>query len=959
MATPQLAVVLRHIHSLAAGRCSPQRTDRQLMDDFFINEDEAAFAALVARHGPMVLRVCRRVLHHEQDTEDAFQATFLVLAQSSATIRKREALAEWLHGVAYRTAMKAKRNAARRRSHEARLRAGTAEAVASPRWDDVRAILDEEIQRLPGSYRAAFVLCLLEGKSGPVAAKELGIKEGTVWSRLSRARQRLQRQLARRGIELSALLAAVSVADSGSKAAVPAELARATVRSGLLVAAGGTAAGVIPAHVASLATGVTRAMFLTKVKIATTIVLTASLLAGGTGMVARQALAGKPEPAQANATNSVGTNGKKVATRKEARKEEIEQPKDLLVVRSRVVDPEGKPVAGAKLYLLDFPNTAVPPEVRAISGKDGQFEFAVPKRDVHLARYYVNANAAWGQVAVMAVADGYGPAWGPAVASEDSGELTLRLAKDDMPIRGRILDLQGKPISGVTIRVEDLSQPLAEDLGPWLEALQHHKDDAYPTESKFLKGAGSPSLAGLFPAVTTGADGRFQLKGIGRERLAGIRIQGPTIVTKQVRILTRPAETITAVAFRHNFPRTTLTYYGATFDHSAAPTKPIVGIVRDKDTGKPLAGIIVRSAKWAGSNLPDEGTIRTTTDAEGRYQLLGMPKGSGNAILAQPPEGQSYLLAAKDVGDSPGLEPITVDFALKRGVLIKARVTDKVTGKPVPGQIEYVVFPDNLYRKEAPNWTTNNCLYTHQDGTFEVVALPGRGLLAVRAWGDHYLLDVGADQIPGRDEQGFYQTYPHFVGASLYHTLVEVNPAKDAESLICNLIVDPGMTLTGKVLGPDGKPLAGARPFGLESSGYWASEKLKTADFTVYGVTAARPRRLMFVHEGLRLAGSRVVRGDEQGPITIKLEPWATVTGRLITADGLPRADVDLYLGGGFQPNRPDKDGKFRIEGLVPGVRYDMGARVGTRVVGDVFRDLTLRPGETKDLGDVQLKLQN
>src|SRR5215472_3334968 len=129
MATPQLALVLRHIHRLAAGRCSPQRTDRQLVDAFSICRDETAFAALVARHGPMVLRVCRRVLNHEQDAENAFQATFLVLAKNTGSIRKREALAEWLHGVAYRTAMKAKRTAARRRNHEARLRTLTSEAA--------------------------------------------------------------------------------------------------------------------------------------------------------------------------------------------------------------------------------------------------------------------------------------------------------------------------------------------------------------------------------------------------------------------------------------------------------------------------------------------------------------------------------------------------------------------------------------------------------------------------------------------------------------------------------------------------------------------------------------------------------------------------------------------------------------------------------------------------------------
>src|SRR5260370_33838554 len=134
MAAAQLGTLLRHIHKLAAGRGSMQRTDRQLLEDFSSRRDEAAFAALVARHGPMVLRVCRRVLNHEQDAEDAFQATFLVLARKSGSIRKRAALAEWLHGVAYRTAMQAKRSVARRRNHEARLQASTPKAVPSPTW---------------------------------------------------------------------------------------------------------------------------------------------------------------------------------------------------------------------------------------------------------------------------------------------------------------------------------------------------------------------------------------------------------------------------------------------------------------------------------------------------------------------------------------------------------------------------------------------------------------------------------------------------------------------------------------------------------------------------------------------------------------------------------------------------------------------------------------------------------
>src|SRR5262245_14860990 len=276
MATAQLGTLLRHIHKLAAGPRVAQWTDRQLLDDFTARRDEAAFTTLVARHGPMVLRVCRRVLGHEHDAEDAFQATFLVLARNAGSIHKRDSLANWLHGVAHRTALRAKRTAARRRNHEARLRQKKGTVPLSPKgqspfsaptWNEVQAVLDEEIERLSEPLRAAFVLCVLEGKTVPEAAAELANKPGTVSSRLTRARQRLQRRLRRRGIQLGTLLAVLSLAGTG-QAAVPAALADAAVRSGLLVAAGESVAGVIPTHIAALTAGVTRAMLISKVKIA-------------------------------------------------------------------------------------------------------------------------------------------------------------------------------------------------------------------------------------------------------------------------------------------------------------------------------------------------------------------------------------------------------------------------------------------------------------------------------------------------------------------------------------------------------------------------------------------------------------------------------------------------------------------------------------------------------------------
>jgi RNA polymerase sigma factor (sigma-70 family) len=282
MATAQLDSLLRQLQQLAAGPRLAHGTDRQLLDDFSARGDETAFATLVARHGPMVLRVCRRVLNHEHDAEDAFQATFLVLAKHSAGIRRPEVLAGWLHGVAYRTALKAKRSATRRRKHEARLRPPEP-PKADPTWKEVRSVLDEEIQRLPEHYRTAFTLCVLEGKSVPKAATELGCRLGTVSSWLTRARQCLQQRLARRGIDLTALLAALSIAEHG-QAGVPDALTQATIRFGLWVAAGESAAATIPSHVAQLATGVTRAMFLTKTaKIATAMLLAVALVAAAVG----------------------------------------------------------------------------------------------------------------------------------------------------------------------------------------------------------------------------------------------------------------------------------------------------------------------------------------------------------------------------------------------------------------------------------------------------------------------------------------------------------------------------------------------------------------------------------------------------------------------------------------------------------------------------------------------------
>jgi len=928
-------------------------SDAQLLERFVSAHDAAAFEALVAHHGPMVLGVCRGILKDPNDAEDAFQATFLILVKKSGTLRRHEALGPWLYQVAHRVAIRANAAAARRRACERRAgqMAATTSTSGLAASDEQLQALHEEIARLPEKFRRVVILCDLERVSQDRAAGELRLSERTLQRRLSGGRERLKARLIRRGLAPEGGVLG-SAFLSGARVAVPPAWGQATVRAALATVDHSLTVGVVSAAAKELTQEVLRIMLLQKLTLATATLLAAGLIAWGASAALvslqeepSQKLAARPNPPlQRKAETAVPQPGPNSL-----------DPPGKVTVRGRVLAPDGRPVPGAKLYRAPAIYYLSRPYVSheyATTGPDGRFQFLADRwAQLPLFGYQ---KSLYERTVVAAAAPNYGVAWVEVPPGGRSDDLTLQLV-DDQPITGQILDLEGKPVPGATLQVLAVHAAAGEDLGPWLEAVNAKKGLSDQLERQYL------SRATIAPALkfTANAEGHFRLTGIGRNRLVVALLDGPTIVSQPLKILTRPGEALYVERYAFG-PRATTTYYGASFRHAAAPTKPIFGVVRDTDTKKPLAGITVTSDRPLGFlNI-----VSTTTDSQGRYRLLGMPKGEGNRIKAVPGSDQPYVVSLKLVPDSPGLDPVKADVELKRGVWIQGKITDKVTGKPLRQDLSYFAQPNNpnlnAYGYDRDGITR---AATNEDGLYRLAGMPGPGLIAVHVDGGYLRAHERDDEFGVKEVQ-----IPAIPIPTLnYSAIAWIDPPEGVESVKRDVTLDPGWTFTGTVLGPDGKPLAGAWGLGLSTRNIDGRglEVMKTAEFTVSQFNPHQPRTLLFQHPQKGLVGVAQPPKNKGDSITVQLRPGATVTGRLVDTDGRARPGVELVIWRHYkeraqpseyayfppQRNRTDQQGQFRIEGLLPGYEFGLyDGKGGYLPLGE-----GLGSGQTKDLGDVTI----
>ena len=964
MAISRLKTALGHLDRLFTEGSFVGLADGQLLERFLSHRDEDAFAMLVERHAPMVLAVCRRSLKNPGEVDDAFQATFLILARRTGSVRGRDSIAGWLYGVARRVCLLANRAAARRRRHERRaaeLRA--VEAVIDMAHDDSWPEIYDEIDRLPATYRLPVVLCVLEGRTRAEAAAQLGWTEGSVRGRLGRAKELLRSRLVRRGFEPAVALAALRN-EPASAEIVPRALIERTTYSASLAAA-----GMVSPSTAALCREVLRTMLMTKLKLGAV----ALFAAGGIGWGIAGVTATQDQQQMKRSSPAAGR--RPAEPRRPSATQTPVQPNSGATVTVRVLDPDGNPAAGAAVYLSDQtyhpnfsgvswmdhdPRTGV---LRTRTGPDGSFRLSADDAKAaldHDAKAVLDRKA---QLVVMA--EGCGPAFvDPSVG--DSMKV-LRLVKDDVPIRGRVIDIQGRPVAGATVQLVGILWPPSAKLDEWLDALKTEKV-AYDVSYRMLRWWSNDDIPSLFPAVTADREGRFTLKGVGRERIASLLISGPGIETRFEFVATRDMPAVKVADFERMNPSYNVVFHGAVVDLVAVPGLEIVGTIRDKDTGKPLAGVTVQTTAPIG-NPPR--FLKTTTDAEGQYRFSGLAR--GQEILAALKDGPPYVPSVQGVGDAPEPGAIRKNFTLKRGVWARGRVTDKSTGKPVLVSLDYYFFGDNPHLNDYPGYGTVRFampFHSDENGEYKIAVIPGRGVLGARAGNDTYRLGVGFDKIKGLKERlpGMIPAQPYPLYPGNLHTLVEINPKAGDESVRADIELDRGRTLKGKLVGPDGEPVAGALMMGAEDRFQsWSGQPLPLADFEVNALGSGDKRGLLFYHEAKQLAGAYVVKPDEQGPVTLGLERCGTLIGRLVDDGGLPQAgarmtcdrpddrgDSRFEKGSLPFPIKTDSDGRFRVSGLVPGLKYSLGVWKGGMIAGEAAKDVMIKPGETKDLGDIK-----
>jgi RNA polymerase sigma factor (sigma-70 family) len=935
--------VLRHLRKLLESKQLGGLTDRELLARFTATQDEAAFTALVERHGAMVLSVCRSVLGDPQEAEDACQATFLVLLRKAGGMNWQPSIANWLHEVAFLIARRARADRARRPTYESHLvTTPVPDPVADVTWRELQSVLHEELHKLPGRYRKSLILCCLEGKAHHDAAALLGCSLTTLRGRLQRGRELLRKRLVRRGLALSAATFAAVLAQQTVWASMPPLLVVAIVKAALEAAAGqATTTLAKTAALGTVPAGRGKLVAITGL---------ALLLGVGLWVMGRTEPVPLEGPAQKPQTQ--------LADRAEKVPEPAPEGKKTAVLTGRVLDGTGRPVPHAEITAVArrqfrAGDHGLREDTLRVGRADaeGRFRLTVP---ADFPSWYPDR-----KVVLVATAAGRPPVTLPVPTISGQGPVELRLTEAG-PIRGMLTDQDGRPATGIRVAVVRLGDTAWEPV------------------------QGSDKAPPPFWPVPVFSDGKgeFALPGLGSSANVWLQFQDDRYALT----------TVPARPMEKEPPR-----------YRLAPARLLTGRVVAADTGKPMPD--VRLAVYAGNwdrMHGDRYTALTSAqrasrseradaldgraDADGYFKLR-LPKSGIYRVDVYPPVESGYQALTRQLFWGSGTRGREEEFRLPRGTELRGRAVEAGTGKPIAGAYAY-------YRPKAtgnPHYRSDilcdrlTMVTSGPDGIFRLQVPPGPGQLQVFGPGWEYQPQIYDPKslVPGPNRpRRFYADA---------RAVLDVPAGSPREEV--TVTMRRGLRVTGSVTGPDGMP-AGPCIFICTGkvqpirNGVVAPLPVRGGQFTLPGCDARQTYSVVFLDAVNELGAVAEIPAEPAlPPPQVRLQPCGAARLRLLEPDGQPavgcrltvlvlleadaatgdaaaqaakREAADPYQADWFDPRhylRPpvtDDKGWATLPALVPGARYQVW--VQCEGVWGWQKPFSVAAGETRILPDLRLR---
>ncbi len=696
------------------------------------------------------------------------------------------------------------------------------------------------------------------------------------------------------------------------------------------------------------------------------------------------------KPKQTNAKDS--KKGQEEPGTDENAKRPAELPADRLaeaaeknlMLRGRVLLPDGKPAEGAGLYWLHLksPQPETPDDIeytkRATSDVDGRFEFSVSASD-----FLPIAST----LPLFALKPGFGLAWIDVARGETPQDATLQLVEDNR-IRGRVTDTEGRPVARARVAVNSVLASSEGKVDDFLAVWKQSWNLAFRKLDQRLY----VQLGTIIGAVTD-SDGRFELSGVGVERVASVEIMATGFASAELRVVNR--EGFDAAEYNQaaldseppmlRRPGSLPRLAGPDSEHVAEAELTIRGAVFVGADRKAAERINVMTSPRYGHS------IWANTDAEGRYELRGLPRNQELLIGFRPPGAGNLLSRTFPIKSTRGEATATLDVELKQGIVVEGRVFDRKTGKGVRSGVRFVPLPGNAFVNQPgyDGYKRSRLMeQTGHDGKFRLMIIPGPGVLMAQAdgggphVGDREIVPYRQASFSDEErktvsptEDGDNRYFTAFDGSSetltLQNAVKVVDAAPDSGRLTCDLSLDLGKRIKIAIEGDDGQPVANVFVAGLTEK--WPiTLRIAESTCTIYALGADRPRRVCLLHPERRLAAALTLTGDEQEPVPVRLAPAASILGRAIDDGGVPLGDAVVNLNyvresaselqrfvSIEQPAiKTDAQGRFRLENIVPGERFALDFTQGDAYFrANLAEDQRqLKEGQELDLGDAKLK---